>query len=646
MPPKTSPKNLMWWKETDQQAVARALFDMILHIEDDQQERREKNLRCLRLYGNYDYQGLGPYAYSRPQTPQLPENRVKMNVICSSADTVCSKVSKMRPRPSFLTDGGNWGAQEKAKKLTKFVNGLFKRNHIYAKHREMFRDSTIMDIGAVKHFRQGDRICSERVMPNEIFVEAADAMYGSPYRLYHVKYVAKETLFAAFKAKKAMILESSSSMDSNKNWGSLSEEEKDYVIVVEAWSLPTGDKSDGTFKAGRHLLAVDKGILWEKEKGYEREYFPFTFERWSNPMVGFYGQSLADRLTGNQIEINKMLRMIQKSFHLGSGFKVFLEYGSKISKDHINNEIGSLIYYNGQPPTFTVPQTVHPEFFNHLQWLIRSSYEEAGISQLSATSRIPTGLDTGSGKALREYNDIESERFVLTAQDYEETFLETARQYIDLAREMAEEGVDLEVTGESKRFLQTIKWSEIALEGNEFLMQVFPVSSLPKDPAGRLAYVQELINGGLMDPEFALSLLEFPDTDAYASLKTAKLDDIMSTLDQLLYKGHYLTPEPFQDLKMGIEIMQMAYLRAKKEGAPDARLDLVRRWITEAQARLDMAAAASNANPNAPTPPTGSEPLSPMASNPAGVAVPQMPTTPQTGAPAVMGPQGPLPAIA
>lgn len=268
----------------------------------------------------------------------------------------------------------------------------------------------------------------------------------------------------------------------------------------------------------------------------------------------------------------------------------------------MSNEIGSLVYYNGTPPTFYTPQTVHPEFFRHLEWLVRSSYEEAGVSQLSAASKVPAGLDGGSGKALREYNDLETERFVLTAQEYEATHLQTARIYIELAKEAHEDGIDLEAVAESKRFLETIKWSEIAVDDNEYIMQMFPTSQLPSTPAGKLAYVNELIQSGMIDQQFGLSLLEFPDTENYATMKTAPLDDILETFDLMLYKGKYTPPEPFQNLKLGLELGQLLYLRAKKDDCPEENLDLVRRWLATAEKMMQKTAEAQAMAQGLPAP--------------------------------------------
>lgn len=585
---------LEWWLEEDADEMARAIFDTVSFIETEQTPRRDRNIRCMRLYGNMDFAGMGPYSYNRSQTPDLPENRVKYNVICSATDTICAKVSKMKPRMSFLTNGGNFSLQEEAKKLTKFVLGAFKQNGIYTMHQDMFRDGTVCDIGAIKHYRDGDKICSERVMGSELRVETADAMYGNPMCLYQAKFVSKRALKKEYPGKEAVIDSSSSTLDPTDSQMAVTEEEQEWVIVIESWRRPSSRKK----KDGIHCISVEGGMLF-KEK-YKRDYFPFTFWRWSKPQVGFYGQSLADRLTGNQIEINKMLRIIQRSFHLGSAFKVFLEYGSKVAKEHINNEIGSIVYYAGQKPEFYTPKTVHEEFFRHLQWLISSSFEEAGISQLSATSKLPVGLDTGSGKALREYQDLETERFVLTAQEYENTFAETAKQYIDLAKEISEAGGDFEVVAESKRFIESIKWSDINLKDNEYMLQMFPTSMLPSEPAGLMATIQEWVNAGWIDRVYGMRLLDFPDLEGYISLQTAALDDLFHTADLMLYKGEPQTPEPFQDLKQGIQLFQSIYLWAKRNGAAEDRLELLRNWMAQADQMTMMARNAQNVQQQMP----------------------------------------------
>jgi len=382
--------------------------------------------------------------------------------------------------------------------------------------------------------------------------------------------------------------------------------QEEFALVTEAWHLKsTPDSNDG-----RRVICTDKVTLVDEP--YDKDYFPFTWFRWLPNVIGFYGVSLAERLVGNQVEINKMLRIIQKSFHLGSAFKVFLEFGSKVAKEHINNEIGSLVYYTGQKPEFYVPQTVHPEFFQHLNWLIKSSFEETGVSQLSATSKIPAGLE--SGVAIREYNDVETERFSVIAQNFEHTYLDTAKIYIDLSREMHEMGIDMQVVAESKRFIEKIKWSDTGLENNEYMMQMFPTSMLPAEPAGRLQFIQELVQAGYVSQDYAPSLLDFPDLQGYMSIKNAAVDNLLHTVDLLLYKGKYQPPEPFQNLTLGIPLMQSVYLRARADGAPESRLENLRRWISEADNMNQTAMQAQNPQaPQTPQQPQSGPPPTPAA---------------------------------
>ncbi len=572
-----------WWLESDLD-IAKNVFSTVQGIHNNSGDRFDRNVRCLRLYGNADLIGLGPQSMS-PMSLSLPESRIRLNIVASMVDTVHSRLGKQKARVTFLTEGGDYTSQRQAKDLSQLMDGLFYMNDVFQKHKTAFRDAAICDVGAIKHYVSGNKICSERVLATELYADAADCIYGAPRSIYQVKYVARQVLKAAFPDKASSIDSSKMQIDQSI---SIDRDLEDFVAVVEAWHLPSVAGGED----GKHVISIGNDYLVNET--YKKDYFPFTFFKWSPPVVGFWGQSLADRLTSIQQEINKMLRIIQRSFHLGSNFKIFLEYGSKVAKEHLNNDIGSIVYYMGQKPTYDAPKVVHEEYFKHLQFLVQSAYEEAGVSQLSAAARKPAGLD--SGKALREYHETETERFASVSQDYESTFLETARIYCDLADDIVKAGGDFAVKAQSKNFIKNINWKDIAPAKNGFVLQMFPVSMLPHEPAGRLAFVQEMINGGMIPADEGLALLNFPDTASYLSLKNAALEDLMATLEHLIEEG-YVPPEPYMDLQRGIPLMQSAYLRARREGVPDKSLDNIRRWIDTADAQLERAKAASGQQP-------------------------------------------------
>ena len=574
----------LWWQQPKGE-VHKAITDLIEVLEREDSDRFKRNVQGIRLYGNVDINGYFPQQYTNILSPALPEARVKYNIISSTTDTVTSKIGKMKPRISYLTSGGRWDEQYRSQKLTKWTDGIFEENGIYQLHQHMFRDGCVLDAGCLYHYIHDGCIKTERVLSTELFVDKLDAMYGKPSHLYRRKYMRREDLKDMFKDDPKAL----EAIDKAKGWfqDSLRADDKmdTHVAVIEAWHL----KSSKNATDGRRALVIENYSLVDED--YDKPYFPFTFFHWAPPIVGFWGQSLADRLTGNQLEVNKMLRIIQKSFHLGSAFKVFLEYGSKVAKEHLNNEIGSIVYYNGTAPQFYVPQTVHPEFFQFLEWLIQSSYEEAGISQLSAASRKPAELE--SGRALREFNNIETERFATVAQAYEETFLRTAMIYLDLANELyKDDKTDLTMTTSTRKLVESIKWSEVAVERKDYIMRKFPTSMLPTEPAGRIATIEGWINAGLIDPEEGKRLLDFPDIEAYQSLQTASTDIIYKMIEEMLHKGNYFPPEPFMNLRKGISLMQDAEQRAVIDEAPEERIDLLRDWIEQARAMVQAAEEA------------------------------------------------------
>ena len=128
------------------------------------------------------------------------------------------------------------------------------------------------------------------------------------------------------------------------------------------------------------------------------------------------------------------------------------------------------------------------------------------------------------------------------------------------------------------------------MEADAFIMKMYPTSLLPTEPAGRIATVMEWVNSGVIPPDEGMRLLDFPDIEGYRSLQDSAIDDHYYVLEQLLYKGKWITPEPYEDLKGAMPFMQKALLRARVDEAPENRMDLIRRWMSQAEALIKRAA--------------------------------------------------------
>lgn len=614
-----------WFRLPSEAERAKALVAYVESLRSEQGYRQDANFRYMRLYGNYEAAALRNYAFYRAETSSATSNRVTLNIIQSMVDTVVSKLTKNKPKPTFLTEGGDWELQRKAKKLTQFVEGQFQATNFYAKRALGIQDACIFGTGPVKIFRDGKEIKCEKTFVDELTVDDVDALTGDPRQLHQTKMVHKEILKALF-PEHATVIETAASgtlSEFQSNSGSKSP----MIQVTETWKLPSKKGADD----GLHVIAIrDQDLLEEK---WTRDYFPFVFWKWNVRPLGFWGQGLAEQLMGLQLEINKILRTIQVSMHLVSVPKLLVEASSKVVSAHLNNKIGGIIKYTGTAPTYGQLGSIPPELFAHLDRLYARAYEISGISQLSAQSMKPSGLD--SGKALREFNDIESERFMAVGQRDEEAVLHAAQIMIDEAKAIYDEFGEYKVKVSSGTAIDVIDWEDVSMEEDKYVMRVFPTSALSSTPAGKLQDVQDLLALGFLSKEDAMKLLDFPDLRQFYNFNNSGVENIERAIELMIDKGQYETPEPYQNLEYGITKMQQAYLMYKTNGAPESRLELFRRWIEDAntliekakQATMPLPAAAPVAEPGQLPPDlVGSLPMTEYAAPaPADAALPPDP---------------------
>ena len=554
-------ESFRWWERdsnSDKGKEAATSISMVLDMLAKNQDMRIKQqLISARLYGNMLIMGLNGLSFSKLSAihPALKE-RISYNVVQSAIDTVVSKTTKNKPKPFYLTSGGDYKAQRKCKKLNQFIEGVFFIQKAYLWGERAMRDGCVWGDGFTHVFIKNGKIQFERVIPQEIWVDDLEAFYGEPCNMHRAKNVDRDCVIADYpKFRKEIEKCPAAKPDTTGSSGTVS----DLVTLRESWHLPSGpDTHDG-----RHVISLDNCVLWSEE--WEDPWFPFARFTWWERVFGFFGQGLAEQIQNIQLEINKLLNIIQRSYHLGGTFKVLLENGSKIVKEHINNDIGALIMYHGTKPEYVIPPLVPPEIYGHLKTLKDAAYEQAGISQLSATSQKPEGLD--SGKALRVFNDIESERFISVGHAYERYYLELGFLAVQMAKKISKQtgkGYSVKVPG--KRFLLTVDWKDIDFDEDAYIMQVFPISSLPNDPSGRLQTIQEYIQAGFLTPREGKRLLNFPDLELVEGLQNAAEDYITEILDRIVDDGEITQPEALDDLVLAREMALEYYQRGRCKG--------------------------------------------------------------------------------
>ena len=402
---------------------------------------------------------------------------------------------------------------------------------------------------------------------SELTIDTYEHESDEPRQLFQTKLVSRHVLANNFPDKRDEIL---TQEEDDESEGSFTGRVSGMVKCHESWHLPSGSGAGD----GRHVISIENATLVDEP--YTKKSFPFIFIRWTSNPESFWGNGLIKEVKGIQVEINKLLAQIQEQMHLATP-KVFIENTSKITQAHLNNRVFGAITYSGTPPQFFVPRAVSGEMFQHLDRLVSQAYQLTGISELAAQSKKPVGLD--SGRALREFSDIESERFMVVGQNYEATFIRLAKQIIDLVRGS---GGYKSMSFSEDSGVEHIDWKSVEIEDDQYVMRVQPTGSLPQTPAAKLASVTEMHMNGMLSPEEAHQLLDFPDLERSNKLRNAHIDLIDKIIDDIVDKGEYQGPEKYMNLELGIERVQQAWNLGMIENVKPARVDMLRRWMAQA----------------------------------------------------------------
>lgn len=601
-----------WWRAKNDRELTGQLLGSAAFLKENQAYRYRQNGLYARLYGNMSlYNTIGTNTMKMDTSTGLPADRPTFNLIQSAVDTLVSRISQSRPAPVFLTDNGDYKERRLAKQLNNFILGEFYQTKTYEKTATILRDALVTGTGVLKVYEGADdKVAIERILCTELLVDPNEALYGDPRQIYQLKLIDREQLKASFPKYKSDIEKADaaypdSSADSSKTIS-------DLVMVVEAWHLKSGPDA----KDGRHTIACSSGVIFDEE--YTKDKFPFVFLHYSPRLLGFWAQGLAEQLMGTQLEINSLLYTISKAIKLVGVPRIFIEMGSKVVKSHNNNEIGTIITYQGTKPSYEVAQCVPQELYAQLQRVIDYGYQQSGVSALAASSQKPAGLD--SGEAIRSYDDISTDRMAALSKRYDNVFVDLAYLVIDCAKDIAERTGKYQTVYPNKDGAKEIDLPAMDLLQDPFVIQCFNMSSLPRDPAGRMAKVTEMITSGMISIKEGRRLLDFPDLSQMEKLANASEERIFQILDKIVEEGEYTPPDTFIDPQLATELTVQyynLYVGAKLE---EDRAQMLRDFFTQVQAFIQQAATPppGMAPPGmAPSPqPPGGVPAAPVAAPP------------------------------
>lgn len=564
-----------WWMADDEKQLCQQLLTTVSFLKETQNYRQRQAGIFARLYGNLSlFSFIGSNINKMDQMAGLPVDRPTFNLIQSCIDTLVSRLGQNRPAPVFLTDDGDYKERRLAKQLNNFILGEFYQTRAYEKAVLILRDALIMGTGVLKVFKTKEsRVGIERKLLTELFTDPNESLYGEPRSIYEVKLVDRDVLMGEFpKFKKEIEKAEQAYPDQSSD---SSKAVSDMVMVVEGFHLP----SDSSMKDGRHTIACSAGVILDEP--YAKTQFPYIILHYSPRLLGFWAQGLAEQLMGTQVEINSILFTISKSIKLTGVPRVFVEEGSKVLTAALNNDIGTIIKFRGTKPIYEVSNCVPPELYSYLESLIVRGYNQSGVSSMQAASKMPEGIR--SGAAIRSYDDISVDRFATLSKKYDQLFIDLAYAVTDLAKDIAEEEGKYQTVYPNKDGTKEIDLPKMSLIKDPFIIQCFNMSSLPKDPAGRMEKVTEMVQAGMISLKEGRRLLDYPDLEQMEKLANASEERIFQVLDAIIENGHYSPPDPFMDLELATELCVQYYNRYLPAKLEDSKASLLRKFFSQIQ---------------------------------------------------------------
>lgn len=637
----TTAQDMRWWETQEGEEdtdIARKVFATAKAILASNGEREQMLWRNMRMYNGMTREAFWGDSDNYPaQVNQaLYPYKVNRNVVALVADSLTALITNTPIKTSVLSSDADYSKTKKRSKTAeRFIDGVKYNNEAEDRAAEAFLGAVICDLGVLKVEEDEEvegGISIESIFTAEMIIDELDAIHKHPRQIGQRKLVSRDVL-------KEMYPGFENEIDDCKTEGTgisaltLS----DKIEVIEFWHLPSGRRASD----GLHVICIESALLFKEE--WTMHHFPFVFIRPNVSMIGMYGTGVATDLASAQFEINELSMGKRRALKLGSNFMVMVPTGSRINKNHIINGMGLMLEYSGdQAPQWYTPNPVSAQVNEEIKDLMMQCMQRWGISQVLAQGEKPAGLD--SGEALRRFAQLQSVRHSPVGKAYQQAMMNlsklilyTARQ-IQLRREQEhKEAVKkdpthkiqhLQVRVPDETRVQQISWKD-ADPGDGFLVKLYATNLFADTPADRLAQLGDLVSKGALDMDAFMDLNDYPDLEVYNRIRNAPRENIFKMIDNIIEDGKYRSPEPFQNLALGIQLVQSALLDAEDKGVSETRLQMLQKWIGEAK----MLLSPPPPPPVAPAP--GAGPVPPMPG-------PQLPPPPGALPPGAM-PSQPLP---
>lgn len=571
-----------WQDQKNPKDKATALFNEVERILEENSLLYRDVKKSIAMVGRLEsWRGLISVKSRIP-----PEKRISHNAVATAADAVVAEGTQGTPRPMSVTRKGTFKDRRKAKIHTYYFDAKMHQESYPDKAHLVASDAVHAGMGGMLTYRKHpllvkegkDEVGFKRLIPLDMVLDNKNCPDGDLKQFY---YRWRMTRREAEKRFGKDLIESAEGPEPLLHGD---EDKGKLVLIIEAWSLPSYPGA----KDGTHVLATSEGVILEED--WELEEFPIFFIHAVKPKVGFWGEMLPLRAETQQYELNKLLRRVQQSMHIHAIPRTWVPRQAKVPKGQLTNDVGVVIQYEGGvPPTQMVAQSMANDVYEHIRLLEQWIYKQMGVSELSATSKLPSNIN--SGVQQRYYEDVQSKRWGHLERAYERMHVHSAKMAVYFEGQIADKYPKHEVPIMRKRYMKATYWKDIEVDYDTLSVRVYTSSALPNTPGGKLAALNDMVDRQVITPVEMSRMLDDPDFESIVDEKAAPEAYFEYLFEEFLLKGEeaWKQPEPHTNIQIGIDKAKAMLQEAEMDGAEDADTFPIRRWIEQAVGAQNLA---------------------------------------------------------
>lgn len=560
----------------------------------------------------------------------------RLFVTTSIVDTFTARMAKRKAMPMFVVDDAEWSLKQRAQDCRRWLHGKLREASFDKLYPAIIRDASVRGDGVVYVDETDDDILIERVHRRELLVDPYEARQGATAirTLYRVRAVSRDSLIARFPHHAAAIANAPMSAEPEiptSDWLATESAigQRDTVDLVEAWHLPDDDCDDEDDACtGRRAVCVEGATLCYEAWSTPR--FPFARLTRYAPQDGFWGRGDVELLRPLQVQINQMVDDIAMNVAVtGKGVWITppgIQAGQLTGYRPFHLEMpagaaGRLEYYH--------PPPVSPATLDLLERLIGKAHELTGAAQWFSSGRSPLGAGA-SGVALDTQEDLLSDRHAVFEGGCSQFVVDVAQCMIDAARRCARRLKEGDEASEGRKVLPAawldktgmhrFDWDSVAMDEEQYRLQIEPTSSIPSTRSGKLAWVSEMIGKGVMPSSAAASLYDEPDVAHANRVQLAAMKNVERMVEIAGNPAEDLpTPEEWHDLDLLLTYCKAYYNRAQSEQAPE---EVQARYRDLGDAALAMRDRGKPPAPPAPDPTMAGAPMGVPGPDPTAAGLP------------------------